>query len=624
MLDGAALECDSIFAQGNRMPGRLLQRWLSRFEAALARLGHAFVNRWGALERLYRRPYARIALRLRFAFYPLLALGALGWLAWDWQHDRQLASAEDAIFDQVISWRLWEPRPSGQVVLVEIDECSLEYFRARGEGGWPWSRQRHADLLDQLDRAGVRVVGYDVLFADPSALDPTADATLEAMAEGGNGRFVFAASRLHADYDDGASLRASAAPSSFPLTATPQHDPPVALLLPYGEAMRRNAALVNVTRNADGVLRDVPLRERAGDWALASLPLRLATGPGPRALSAFPDSVRINWRTRAGLPRMSAADLLANGEAHCGEAGMPMPDLRGRTVLVGYTAAGLNDAKPTPVASAMAGTEVLAEATEALLADNAIWMPPPVVKYLLAALLVLLTAFAFYRGEPASEIDQIFVATNLLLLLLAYIGLTTFGAFFDIFAAIGFVSLCFGLCRLYSGVQRGRTIGNGDFRAEFDPAQDRWLALARLRFAPDAGLDPEALERRLREYRRRLRRYLHGGTDAVAIEGVVERKSWLWESLEDLTVLVWTAPDRDSVTATAERELDALHAHLAGHDEVLPDDGSVRVAYAISHAAESESASTTRARVRATLGDLIRRAEERPLSARNPFPVTGA
>ncbi len=38
------------------------------------------------------------------------------------------------------------------MAVVEIDECSIEYFRARGEGGWPWSRQRHADLLDQLDR----------------------------------------------------------------------------------------------------------------------------------------------------------------------------------------------------------------------------------------------------------------------------------------------------------------------------------------------------------------------------------------------------------------------------------------------------------------------------------------
>ena len=33
-------------------------------------------------------------------------------------------------------------------------------------------------------------------------------------------------------------------------------------------------------------------------------------------------------------------------------------------MLVGYTASGLNDAKPTPVNAAMPGVEVLAEATD--------------------------------------------------------------------------------------------------------------------------------------------------------------------------------------------------------------------------------------------------------------------
>jgi hypothetical protein len=44
------------------------------------------------------------------------------------------------------------------------------------------------------------------------------------------------------------------------------------------------------------------------------------------------------------------------------------------------------------------------------------------LKYVLAALLVLMTTFAFFRGEPASDIDSIFVASNLLLLALATPG----------------------------------------------------------------------------------------------------------------------------------------------------------------------------------------------------------
>ena len=121
---------------------------------------------------------------------------------------------------------------------MEIDECSIEYFRARGEGGWPWSRQRHADLLDRLDRAGARAVGYDVLFTDPSQ-DAAGDRALEAMAAGGAGRFVFAATRLHPDYDEGSPLRASQAPAAFPLAGAHEDDPNVALLLPYGPAMAR-------------------------------------------------------------------------------------------------------------------------------------------------------------------------------------------------------------------------------------------------------------------------------------------------------------------------------------------------------------------------------------------------
>jgi adenylate cyclase len=600
------------------MVKRRIPRVLAWLEAALAWGGHAFVDRWGRLERSYRRPYARIALRLRFAFYPLLALAALSWLAWDWQHDRNLASAENAIFDQVIKLRPWEPTPSGRVVVVEIDDCSIARI-----GPWPWSRQQHADLLDALDRAGVRAVGYDVMFLEPSNDDPIGDSTLEAMAKGGNGRFLFGSSRVHSSLDAQAgAIPASQVPGAFPLIAQPARPGPrVAVLLPYGPAMARNSALLDVARDADGVLRDVPLRTTIGDWALPSMSLRLAAIASGRPLASFPASVRVNWRTRTHLPTVSAADLI-EGKPVCGDRAETPPPLKGSVVLVGYNASGLNDAKPTPVDPVMPGVEVHGEALEALLAHNAIWMPPAGFKYAIAALLALLSGFAFFRGEPAWEIDQVFVASNLVLVAVAFVGLTAFGVFFDIFAALGFVSLCFGICRIYAGVQRGRAVGNDDFRAQFDPSRDRWLALARLRFVPDPGSDPErrALGRRLREYRRRLRRFLYSGTEAIALEGIVEYKSWLWEAMADVTVLVWGGSDRATVAATAQRELLALREHLSGHEDILPDDGSVRVASMISVAvAADESIAQTRARVCAVLGQLLCSTDERPLSALDAF-----
>ena len=602
------------------MRGRLTDRMLSWIDASLAAFGHGFIRAWTKVERSYRRPFSQVAFRLKFAFYPLLALGAIAWLAWDWSHTRSLNSAEDAIFDRVVQWRPFEPQPSDRVVVVEIDECSIEYFRARNEGGWPWSRQRHADLLDQLDRAEVRAVGYDVLFTDLSQSDPAGDQTLEAMAKGGGGRFLFSSTRLHPDYDAGSPLRASQAPAAFALKRHPHEDPRVALLLPYGKAMAASSAIANVTRNEDGILRDIPLRETAGDWALVSLPLRLAattTGKSPRAFAA---TVRPNWRQGSRLPRISAADLLT-GQPVCRDAKTRPPALKDRVALVGYTASGLNDAKPTPVDPVMPGVEVMAEATEALIAGSAIRAPPAWLKYVIAMLLATLTTFAFWRGEPANDIDSVFVAANLTMLSAAFVGLTFFGFFFDVFASVGFVSLIFGLCRLYAGVQRGRAVGNGDFLPEFEPEKDRWLAIARLRFVPDIQLGKKAAARRRREYRRRLRRFLYAGSDAVMLEGVVERKSWLHEALDDLMVLVWHGESEAAARAAARHDLERLERQLAEYDARLPDDGSVRLAFGCAEIDDGapDSDRGERRRLRELVGQVVAASSETPLARRTVF-----
>ena len=194
----------------------------------------------------------------------------------------------------------------------------------------------------------------------------------------------------------------------------------------------------------------------------------------------------------------------------------------------------------------MPGVEVMAEATEALIAGSGIRSPPAWLKYVLATFLVLMTTFAFYRGEPATDIDSVFVATNLALLSAAFVGLTFFGFFFDVFASVAFVSLIFGLVPRVRGSAtraRGR----------------QWRLPARLRSGhaiagsqsrgcvscPTRSSNRRPPARRRREYQRRLRRFLYAGSDAVMLEGVVERKSWLHEALSDLMVLVWHGESED-------------------------------------------------------------------------------
>src|SRR3546814_20737269 len=94
--------------------------------------------------------------------------------------------------------------------------------------------------------------------------------------------------------------------------------------------------------------------------------------------------------------------------------------------------------------------------------------------------------------------DAVCIAGNLGLVALAFVGLTAFGVFFDIFAALAFPSLVFGLCRSYAAPQRGPAIGNDDHRPQFDPDTDRWLALARLRFVAASWPDHAVVGRPVR------------------------------------------------------------------------------------------------------------------------------
>ena len=78
----------------------------------------------------------------------------------------------------------WEPRQaSGEIVVVAIDAPSIEKI-----GVWPWPRRLHADLLRQLEIAGVRDIVFDVDFSTPS--DAASDQAFAEALERAGGSVV--------------------------------------------------------------------------------------------------------------------------------------------------------------------------------------------------------------------------------------------------------------------------------------------------------------------------------------------------------------------------------------------------------------------------------------------------
>jgi adenylate cyclase len=116
-----------------------------------------------------------------------------------------------------------------------------------------------------------------------------------------------------------------------------------------------------------------------------------------------------------------------------------------------------------------------------------------------------------------------------------------------------------------------------------------------------------------------LRRFLYAGSDAVMLEGVVERKSWLHAALTDLMMLVWKGDSEDTARGTAMRDLARLERQLAEQDPDMPADGSVRLAFACAEINDSDDESDLgeRVRLRELVGRVLASPDERPLAQRN-------
>ncbi len=57
--------------------------------------------------------------------------------------------------------------PPEDIVIVAIDEPSFAEIGKQ----WPWPRSIHAKLIDVLKKEGASVIGFDILFSEPSQLN---------------------------------------------------------------------------------------------------------------------------------------------------------------------------------------------------------------------------------------------------------------------------------------------------------------------------------------------------------------------------------------------------------------------------------------------------------------------
>jgi adenylate cyclase len=59
-------------------------------------------------------------------------------------------------------------KPSDDIMVILLDQDSIDWANEERGWGWPWPRKAYADIVDYMSRGGAKSVAFDVLFSEPS------------------------------------------------------------------------------------------------------------------------------------------------------------------------------------------------------------------------------------------------------------------------------------------------------------------------------------------------------------------------------------------------------------------------------------------------------------------------
>jgi adenylate cyclase len=313
---------------------------------------------------------------------------------------------------KVLEWKSWDLRlrllsdpadADDDIVLILIDQSSLDVYSEQQGISWPWPRQMYIPIVEFCRDGGARAVFFDLLFSEDSVWGSEDDLALaECMQEKGdvflpvhfsrrksgkNGGELPDRFKLNLEFDPG-----KAAMPAFSMTA------------PLDIYMRAARGIGNVQTppDDDGIFRRLPLLVLWRDAVYPSLPLTLAevlSGRVPFNRHPLDKNGRmiIQYHGPAGVyMRYSAAAVINSyALAQAGETPpVPSASFQDKIVLVGGSAPGILDLRPTPFSPVFPGVEIQAAALDNLLNRDAVKRTP----FLFSALFIFLIASGVSLG----------------------------------------------------------------------------------------------------------------------------------------------------------------------------------------------------------------------------------
>ncbi|MDO8803268.1 MAG: adenylate/guanylate cyclase domain-containing protein [Elusimicrobiota bacterium] len=365
-------------------------------------------------------------------------------------------------------------RADRSIALAMLDQQSLDHFEEEGVP-WPWPRSMYAAVLEFLSAAGARAVVFDILFTSASPYGAGEDAEFAGAikrAAAGGVKVLFA-SEFSPRPQRGAArpvparfevkdpgLRAFAAAKS-------SVRPPIPELLDFADGIGDAVAEPDI----DGVHRRIPLAAELNGRVYPSLPVAVAQAVSPasspaalpladaRLLIRFHGSA-LSTRPPGGrrtYPSYPLGNLVLARQAQLDkrEPALDPSEFKGKIVLIGYTAAGLMDNRPSPIAAVFPGTEILAAALDNILHGDPLRRAPGGWVFAAIAFAALAGALAAFLASGSSATSAAFLLAALLPGALSIL-LFKRGIWLDFVGPQLSLVLSFAIASVYSYMAEGR------------------------------------------------------------------------------------------------------------------------------------------------------------------------
>jgi len=198
-------------------------------------------------------------------FFTLLAIAGLGGY-------RVTEEVRQGAFDAILHYRLIQPRPDPEIVIVDINEASLAAM-AKEYGRWPWPRQVLGEFVELVQQQKPQAIVFDILFSDPDLYNAESDEYFNAAILAASNTF-FPMLRLDSADDPLSQVRVSMIPGVERGPPGSTEDPTVAVVLPHLPAALagKRLGLHNIYPDDDSVVRQYVVYRDEQGWRLPSLP----------------------------------------------------------------------------------------------------------------------------------------------------------------------------------------------------------------------------------------------------------------------------------------------------------------------------------------------------------------